>query len=907
MKLRFLPIILSFFAVLTTFGQPEYSIENNAVTSFLADRTYEKNTNYSTTVVTNYNSSSYYSGARHRPVPVTITWTRNASVQGQSVIISANEDYSSPITFSVAANATSLSIYNLLPNVIYYYKVVGTTTNGTSVVEAENAFRTAGQVRMIYVDGVNNVRDLGGWPTSFGTPVKYERVYRGANLDAITPSGRDDFYGQVGVRAELDLRRADETTIKSSPLGPDVNYIRTSTTEYYNGMANQPATLISDFKWIVENLRQGRPVMFHCLIGADRTGTLAFMQEGVLGLNEANLCRDYELTTFSVSGNRLRTQLAEMVSYVKTFGGNTLQQKFYNYLLSKGMTHEELDDYIAIMLDNYTVPKRINTEADQYKVKAGDTILLKPSYYPVDYSPAVVYTSSNTAVATVTPGGEIIAKTEGQAIITIAVGFHTNISTQVLVTVEAGRESAKPTQITIANGNEVNIYNTIGENIVRNGSFEYPSPFALWTTVNNEQISSSHFKIMTDKSPDGKNYLQSQSNGAYDSPASIVRSFPVVAGKTYAFGYRIKNADGVTVTNNPDIKLILKPAATASGSTDDFDTVPNDTTDGGEHRPGGTVDDFIIGSNAFVGSVDLESQELPHHPSYNGDWTPQNCVFTVPEGYTWLEMRLSNLASHGGATCFDQFFLVEVQPAGTVSAPKSYLNQVVSSVSLTNFGKSPLQHPEAKAQEVNAQINEAVALLSANPSAEEVALTVNKIRLAQADFLATPLNTPAPQQCYLIVAGNKVLTPANTLSASFSQPVSDNVDQGFRFLFTTEPDVYIIEHPLDNGTSLYLTEPSGSTFSLTSDIAEAAYFRIGATTTDGLSVLYSEGGYESPFQFSIEPDYGIINAVELAEVIPVGITEIFTTDGKKVSSLQNGLNIIRYSNGASKVVKISNR
>ena len=52
-------------------------------------------------------------------------------------------------------------------------------------------------------------------------------------------------------------------------------------------------------QWLIDRLREGKPVYFHCIYGADRTGTLAFLLESLLGVGENELAKDYELTSFS--------------------------------------------------------------------------------------------------------------------------------------------------------------------------------------------------------------------------------------------------------------------------------------------------------------------------------------------------------------------------------------------------------------------------------------------------------------------------------------------------------------------------------------------------------------------------------------------------------------------------------
>ena len=48
------------------------------------------------------------------------------------------------------------------------------------------------------------------------------------------------------------------------------------------------------------------PIYYHCNAGADRTGTLTFLINGLLGVSYEDLTRDFEVTSFSVCGKRWR-------------------------------------------------------------------------------------------------------------------------------------------------------------------------------------------------------------------------------------------------------------------------------------------------------------------------------------------------------------------------------------------------------------------------------------------------------------------------------------------------------------------------------------------------------------------------------------------------------------------------
>lgn len=89
-------------------------------------------------------------------------------------------------------------------------------------------------------------------------------------------------------------------------------------------------------------------VYFHCHGGSDRTGTLAFLIEALLGVSESDLSKDYELTSFvGFSGARRRNGnggwfFAPMVRYLRTFAPEgTINDQVYVWATTR---HSETVD-----------------------------------------------------------------------------------------------------------------------------------------------------------------------------------------------------------------------------------------------------------------------------------------------------------------------------------------------------------------------------------------------------------------------------------------------------------------------------------------------------------------------------------------------------------------------------------
>ena len=118
------------------------------------------------------------------------------------------------------------------------------------------------------------------------------------------------------------------------------------------------------FVFIADCLRNDKPVFIHCSAGRDRTGTIALLTLGLLGVSEGDLGKDYELTYFSpadwsMSGSgsgqfydhtRNVSTFRGACEYVWSFKGKTFAENVERYLLYIGVPQKDLDDIKSIML-----------------------------------------------------------------------------------------------------------------------------------------------------------------------------------------------------------------------------------------------------------------------------------------------------------------------------------------------------------------------------------------------------------------------------------------------------------------------------------------------------------------------------------------------------------------------------
>lgn len=197
-----------------------------------------------------------------------------------------------------------------------------------------------------------NVRDLGGWRCDGGT-VKYGLLFRGGE-----PSTADYnvLVGELGIKYDLNLRGSSEATWMKSPLGDDVYFVKADVYNWYS-LANTNAWRIN-LRCVFDAVVHGEPVYFHCAAGADRTGTLACILEGLLGMSQSDIDKDYELTTFysgsDTDANARRRNEDEwkgLIAEINAKSGNTFRDKCVTFAAELGFTSAEINAYRKAMIN----------------------------------------------------------------------------------------------------------------------------------------------------------------------------------------------------------------------------------------------------------------------------------------------------------------------------------------------------------------------------------------------------------------------------------------------------------------------------------------------------------------------------------------------------------------------------
>jgi len=295
----------------------ECDIENEGTRKYLEEVDYSSDTTYTVSYARDYMQDW---GANDRPLPVTVSWTDQSA---SKILLSTSPKFKETIEMEVTESPAR--IYNLIPDVDYFYKVLDSKGDVVKL----GRVKPVGPLRMI--NGVaDNVRDLGGWKADGGY-IAYGKVYRGARLSSrMSDEAKDIFLNQLGISVDMDLRGIKESESRVGPVIEGAEYVKFPVEKNLGrGTGNTQELYQQAIRSIIGYLAQGKVVYFHCAGGADRTGSLAFLIEALLGVSESDMSKDYELTTFARTNKRLRNYRAtedethilyELITHIRKFG-----------------------------------------------------------------------------------------------------------------------------------------------------------------------------------------------------------------------------------------------------------------------------------------------------------------------------------------------------------------------------------------------------------------------------------------------------------------------------------------------------------------------------------------------------------------------------------------------------------
>ena len=297
----------------------------------------------------------------HMGVPVTLSFEVTEAVTSAVFLVDTSADFENAMRKSASKDGTA-DFYNLLPNTTYYYKVLARDEDNTLIKSNVASFTTEDAPRFLYVENLINARDIGGYTGLDGKRIKYGMVYRGSELDGkveptykLNESGKEVMLDELFISYDMDLRGNRSV---APALGEDVprDFF---TMRYYSEIFQDKNKAVMGQIMKEFAKPENYPIYVHCTYGADRTGTVCFLLEALLGAEKEDLLLEYTLTGFAfphVSLDRTdATNPPKFLQFVKDFealAGDTYAEKAETYCKSVGLTDNEIASIRSLLLEN---------------------------------------------------------------------------------------------------------------------------------------------------------------------------------------------------------------------------------------------------------------------------------------------------------------------------------------------------------------------------------------------------------------------------------------------------------------------------------------------------------------------------------------------------------------------------
>jgi len=229
--------------------------------------------------------------------------------------------------------------------------------------------------RRLALEGVENFRDFGGYPTASGRRMRAGRLYRSASHGKATDADLEAIHA-LEIAVVVDLRRPQERErdpsrrhqafageVISNDLGHDqedswLAHITTSDLtaasfhgymrRYYRDAPYDPR-MVDLYRRYFEALeRADAPVLIHCAAGKDRTGILAALTHHLAGVHRDDMMADYLATN---DPERVARRLPLVAETIRDLTGRTLPEATLR--VAMGVEPDYLETAFAAMSERH--------------------------------------------------------------------------------------------------------------------------------------------------------------------------------------------------------------------------------------------------------------------------------------------------------------------------------------------------------------------------------------------------------------------------------------------------------------------------------------------------------------------------------------------------------------------------
>jgi protein-tyrosine phosphatase len=225
--------------------------------------------------------------------------------------------------------------------------------------------------RLVALEAVHNFRDLGGYRTADGRTTRWRTLFRADGLYRLTAADIVTLE-PLGLRTVIDLRSAPELNergrfpVEAHPVVfhhlpvVDTTWAQGERPHYerdedfliwaYQEMLTIGAPRFAlAFDALVE--ADALPAVFHCAAGKDRTGILAALLLGALGVSHDDIVADYTLTVagmarFRVWAEREWPEFAERMASMPAAFGKALPEAMQHILDELCTQHGTIRNYV---------------------------------------------------------------------------------------------------------------------------------------------------------------------------------------------------------------------------------------------------------------------------------------------------------------------------------------------------------------------------------------------------------------------------------------------------------------------------------------------------------------------------------------------------------------------------------
>lgn len=176
-------------------------------------------------------------------------------------------------------------------------------------------------IRVLPLEGVYNVRDLGGYSTNDGRQTIWKKLFRGGDLNHLTETDLK-YLEKLNLHTYIDFRSLREyeaapdkivSTLTEYAWIPvnagDIGMLASLTPEKipeimpdaYRFMVRECQDKFREFFRLLA-IAERSPLLFHCTAGKDRTGIAAALFLSAVGVNKETILEDYLLSAKYIKG-----------------------------------------------------------------------------------------------------------------------------------------------------------------------------------------------------------------------------------------------------------------------------------------------------------------------------------------------------------------------------------------------------------------------------------------------------------------------------------------------------------------------------------------------------------------------------------------------------------------------------